>query len=114
MASSVSDLISSLPSVSATEVKNEFASVWDRMVSEGAVTVTRHEKPKAVLLSIERFEELIKSSQPALDQLTAEFDTLLSKMQSPKSRKAMAAAFKATPANLGKSAVAAAKSPKRR
>mgnify|MGYP001237756683 CR=1 FL=1 len=114
MTSPASDLVSSLPSVSATEVKNAFASVWDRIMNEGAIAVTRHEKPKAVLLSIERFEELVQAGQPALDQLSAEFDSLLSKMQSPNSRKAMAAAFKADPASLGKSAVAAAKSPKRR
>jgi len=101
--------VSKLPSVAATDIKNAFASVWERMMAEGAIAITRHEKPKTVLVSIERFEELVRSSRPALDQLTEEFDDLLAGMQTTKARRGMAAAFKASPIQLGKAAVSAAR-----
>lgn len=101
-----------LSSVSATEMKNSFASVWDRMNAEGAVAITRHEKPKAVLVTIERFEELIRSSRPDLDQLTNEFDTMLASMQTARAKHGMASAFKASPAQLGKVAASAGRKQK--
>lgn len=106
---SSSTAISQLPSVSATDIKNAFASVWDRMIAEGAIAITRHEKPKAVLVSVERFEELVRSGRPALDQLTEEFDALLAGMQSAKAKRGLAKAFKAEPAELGRTAVSAAR-----
>jgi antitoxin Phd len=45
----------------------------------------------------------------SLDSLGAEFDDLLDKMQSPQAKKAMAAAFNASPAKLGRAAVKAAR-----
>jgi prevent-host-death family protein len=101
--------ISELPSVTATDIKNSFASVWDRMTAEGAVAITRHEKPRAVLVSIERFEELLRAGRPALDQLTEESDDLLASMQTTKARRGMAAAFKASPTRLGRAAADAAR-----
>ena len=43
------------------------------------------------------------------DDLRAEYDTLLARMQTPKARKGMEAAFDATPAELGRAAVKAAR-----
>jgi antitoxin Phd len=65
------------------------------------------------LLSYAEFEALTKASTPALDELSAEFDDLLARMQTPKSKAAMASAFDATPDELGRAAVKAAR-PKRR
>jgi antitoxin Phd len=45
----------------------------------------------------------------ALDSLTGEFDALLSRMQTPKTRAGMKSAFKVSPKQLGKAAVAAAR-----
>jgi len=112
MSSAAALSFSKLSSVTATDIKNSFASVWDRMNAEGAVAITRHEKPRAVLVTIERFEELIRAGRPNLDQLTEEFDALLSGMQTPRARRGMAAAFKANPSQLGK--VAAASDRKRK
>ena len=103
------DEVTDLPMVSATEIKNAFASVWDKMTARGAVAITRHEKPKAVLVSIERFEELVRAGRPSLDALTAEFDNLLAGLQSAKAAKGLASAFQANPAALGKAAVSAAR-----
>jgi antitoxin Phd len=93
----------------ATAAKNEFGRVLDTAVEKGAVAITRHDAPKAVLLSIDEFEALVAAGERALDTLTEEFDELLARMQSPRARKGMAEAFDATPARLGKAAVAAAK-----
>jgi antitoxin Phd len=58
-----------------------------------------------VLLSYEEFESLVQVRSRSLDSLGAEFDDLLDKMQSPKAKKGMDAAFNATPAKLGRAAV---------
>lgn len=108
------DGVTDLPAVSASEIKNALGAVWDTMNARGAVAITRHEKPRAVLLSVERFQELLRAGRPSLDALTAEFDELLAGLQSPSAGRALASAFRASPAQLGRAAVAAArKSPKR-
>lgn len=107
MSSSTAISLSGLPAVTATDIKNSFASVWDRMNAEGAVAITRHEKPRAVLVTIERFEELIRAGRPDLSQLTEEFDTLLAGMQTTRAKRGMATAFKASPSQLGKAAASA-------
>jgi antitoxin Phd len=98
-----------IPTVAATRVKNEFGAVLERAIHGGAVAITRHDTPKAVLLSYEEFESLVQVRSRSLDSLGAEFDDLLNKMQSPKAKKGMDAAFNATPAKLGRAAVKAAR-----
>jgi antitoxin Phd len=98
-----------MPTFTATEAKNEFGRVLDAAVEKGAVTITRRDAPKAVLLSIKEFDALVAAGERTLDTLTAEFDELLARMQTPAARKGMAAAFNAPPTRLGRSAVAAAK-----
>lgn len=94
-----------VPTVAATRFKNEFGAIFEKAALGGAVAITRHDKPKAVLLSFAEFESLVKASAPALDDLNAQFDGLLARMQTPKASKGMAAAFKASPAELGRAAV---------
>ncbi len=98
-----------VPLVPATRVKNEFGVVLEQALRGGAVAITRHDTPKAVLISYEEFVALIKDRTPVLHELRAEYDTLLSSMQTPKARAGMAAAFNATPAQLGKTAQRAAR-----
>ena len=95
-------------SVSATDAKNEFGRVLDTAIQSGAVVITRHESPKAVLLSMDEFKELVGEGSRRLDTLSAEFDALLTRMQAPGVRARMKAAFGASPAELGKAAVLAA------
>lgn len=97
-----------LPEVSATEAKNEFGRVLELAMQRGAVAITRHNAPKAVLLSVDEFNALASAKPSALDTLTATFDTMLAKMQTKRARKAMRSAFDASPAELGRAAVAAA------
>jgi antitoxin Phd len=93
--------------VAATRAKNEFAAILDQASSGGAVAITRHDTPKAVLLSYAEFESLIKARASTLDDLSAEFDGLLLRMQTPNVKKGIATAFNASPAELGRAAVAA-------
>ncbi len=94
--------------VAATRVKNEFGTILDKAMRDGAVAITRHDTARAVLLSYEEFESLAKARSGNLDSLSEEFDELLETMQSPKVKKSMKAAFAASPAELGRSAVKAA------
>lgn len=98
-----------VPSFKATEAKNAFGRVLDTAMRQGAVVITKHDDPKAVLLSWDEFEALAAARSLPLKALTGEFDALLARMQAPAQRKGMRAAFAATPAQLGKTAVAAAR-----
>ena len=99
-----------VPTVAATRFKNEFGTIFEQAALGGAVAITKHNTPKAVLLSYAEFEALTKASTPALDDLSDEFDQLLESMQTPQSKSAMASAFDATPEQLGRAAVKAAPS----
>jgi antitoxin Phd len=98
-----------IPTVAETRLKNEFGAVLDQAVRGGAVAITRRETPRAVLISYEEFQALIKDRTPSLNNLSADYDALLSRMQTPAAKKSMAAAFDATPAELGRAAVKAAR-----
>jgi prevent-host-death family protein len=102
-----------IPTVPATRVKNGFGAVLDRAVAGGAVAITRHDTPKAVLLSFAEFAALVKGRTEGLEELTNEFDALMARMQTPAAKKGAAAAFAAAPAVLGRAAVAAAARPAR-
>ena len=103
-----------IPSVPATRLKNEFGSVLDRATREGAVAITRHDTPKAVLVSYDEFQALVKARSHSLNDLEGEFDDLLARMQTPKAGKATEAAFNASPAELGRIAVKAARPRRKR
>jgi antitoxin Phd len=98
-----------VPTVAASRFKNEFGAIFERATLDGAIAITKHNTPKAVLLSYAEFEALIKASVPALDDLSERFDDLLQRMQTPKAKAAMASAFDATPEELGRAAVKAAR-----
>jgi antitoxin Phd len=95
--------------VPATRAKNEFGAILERATHGGAVAITRHDTPKAVLLAYDEFEFLIKLRSRSLDNLGAEFEGLLAHMQTPKAKKGMQTAFNASPAKLGRAAVKAAR-----
>ena len=96
-------------SYTATEAKNEFGRLLEQAIQGETVVITRHNSPKAVLISMDQFNALKQAPQLKLDTLSGEFDALLAKMQSPKARSAMEAVFNASPQQLGKAAVAAAR-----
>jgi len=98
-----------VPEIAATRIKNEFGAVLEQAIRGGAVAITRHDTPKAVLVSYEEFQSLIKARSHSLSELSAEYNVLLARMQTPKARKAMVEAFDASPAELGRAAVKAAR-----
>lgn len=104
---SVGELVD-VQSVPASRFKNEFGAMFERATHGGAVAITRHDAPKAVLISYAEFKALVESRTPGLDALSARFDDMLAQMQTAESRRGVAAAFDATPATLGRSAVKAA------
>ncbi len=100
-----------IPEVAATQAKNTFGELLDRVAASGAVAITRHDTPKAVLLSYEEFESLSSTRSESLDALSTKFESLLERLQTPAARKGMEVAFNAAPAALGR---AAAKAVRRR
>jgi antitoxin Phd len=98
-----------IPTVTATKFKNEFGAILEKVTRGGAVVITRHDKPTAVLICRDEFESLVKARSHTLDDLSTEFDALLVRMQTPKARKGMKAAFNAPSAQLGRAAVKAAR-----
>ena len=96
-------------SYTATEVKNEFGRVLDEALQGATVVITKHDAPKAVLISMDKFNDLQQAPELKLNKLTSEFDALLSRMQTTTARAGMERAFNASPERLGKAAVAAAR-----
>ena len=94
--------------VTATEAKNEFGRVLDSTARNRIVVITKHNTPRAVLMSMEKFEALSRTGDVALEALTDEFDALLERMQSPNARAGMKRAFEASAEELGRAATAAA------
>ncbi|HXO18874.1 MAG TPA: type II toxin-antitoxin system Phd/YefM family antitoxin [Thermoanaerobaculia bacterium] len=98
-----------IPEVAATQAKNTFGELLDRVATSGAVAITRHDLPKAVLLSYEEFESLSSARSETLEALSTKFEGLLERMQTPAARKGMERAFHAAPAALGRAAAKAAR-----
>ncbi|HXM40137.1 MAG TPA: type II toxin-antitoxin system Phd/YefM family antitoxin [Bryobacteraceae bacterium] len=94
--------------ISASDAKNGFGRLLERVIQGGTVVITKHDAPKAVLISIDEFDALSRAGQAKLEALTGEFDALLARMQTPAARARMKAAFDASPKRLGKAAAAAA------
>lgn len=98
-----------LSRIPATECKNAFGQLMDFVAGRGAVAITRHDAPKAVLLSLEEFQALTQAREPDLGALSAELDGLLESMQTREAKRAFDAAFAARPAAVGRAALSAAK-----
>jgi hypothetical protein len=78
-----------LESVSATDAKNNFGAVLDKVLTHGKVAISKQHDP--------------------LSTLSQEFDGLVERMQKPAARAAGRALFKATPRELGQAAVTRAR-----
>lgn len=96
-----------LSSVTASDAKTEFAQILEIAARGGAVVVTKHGAPKAIVLSVENFNTLAAAAETNLDTLDREFDALLARMQTPKVRRGLKTAFDASSQQLGQAAVAA-------
>src|SRR2546430_2503275 len=103
------DRLGAASTVTATDVKNEFGRILEKVIQGGIVVITKHDEPKAVLISVREFNALTNANRMKLDTLSGEFDALLARMQTPAARSGMKAAFDASPKQLGKAAVAVAR-----
>ena len=93
----------------ATEAKHEFGRVLEQAIHGATVVITKHDAPRAVLVSMDRFQALQDAPQLKLNTLSEQFDALLDRMQTPQARRGMSVAFNASPKQLGKAAVVSAR-----
>ena len=93
--------------VSASDAKNGFGRILERVAREGGVTITRRHEPVAVVIPIETYRRLAAAEAGSLETLSAEFDALLARMKAPGMAEAMQRAFEMTPEALGDAALAA-------
>jgi prevent-host-death family protein len=100
--------------VTATEAQNEFGRVLDYAAHDQVVIITRHSTPRAVLLSVGRFQELAGAESTMLNALTEDFDALLARMQTPEVRAGTARGFQATPEQMGRAAQGAVRRVRKR
>lgn len=100
--------VRSLEAVPASRLKNAPGAIVDQASSGRPVVITRHDTPRAVILSFDDFEDLARARQPGLGPLEGRFDELLAGMQRPAAKRGVQAALNATPEKLGRAAVAAA------
>lgn len=89
----------------ATEAQNEFGSVLEKASQDNDIVITRHGKSRAVLISVDRYDELMRAQQNALRTWSDRYDEMLVRMQGPAARAAATAAFNSTPEALGVAAV---------
>ncbi len=101
--------VSEMPTITATELKNATADVFEKVSARRAVAITRHDKPRAVLLSVEQYEALTGNRPDLLEDLHAKYRRMLDAMQGPEQRAAADRAFNATPEELGEAALAGAR-----
>ena len=91
--------------MNATKAKNQMGQMLETVMQGGVVLITKHETPKAAVISIEEYERLSRVGEAKLDALSSEFDALLDRMQTPEARAGMQAAFDASPEQLAQAAL---------
>jgi antitoxin Phd len=91
--------------VTSTEAQNNFGRVLTRAIQEGIVYITKYGTEAAVVLSIDRFRALVPNPEPNLDALTAEFQAMVARMQTPGARVATDALFAVSSDDLAEAAV---------
>jgi antitoxin Phd len=110
---SASPLSPALTAISATEAKNNFGAVLDKVMAHGKVAITKYDEVRAVVLSLREYETLLAKQHDPLSALGEEFATLLERMQTPRAKAAGRGLFDASPERLGRAALAGARAPTR-
>lgn len=100
--------------IPSTEAQNEFGRVLDQAAADQDIAITRHNVVRAVLVSAARYRRLVAHEESGLDLLDARFDELYVSLQSARVREATARAVNASPEEMGRAAVAAARRARRR
>ena len=89
-------------SVTATVARKEFGRIVDLVAQGQRVIITRYGVATAVMVPVGPFDVPSAVNTAMLDTLTAEFDALLERMQTPESQAAMDRVFYASPEELGR------------
>jgi len=84
--------------VSASDAKNSFGRILERVAKDGGVTITRRHEPLAVVIPIETYMRLANAEARMLDTLSDEFDALLARMLVPGAAEVMHTALAMAPA----------------
>lgn len=92
--------------ITATKAQNAFGQILERAEREQPVVITRRAEPTAVLVSMVRYRQLLRTEASVLDTLTDQFDALVTRMQTPTSRAGVAHVLRASGHELGLAAVA--------
>ena len=100
--------------VPSTVAQNEFGRVFDRAMAGTDIAIAKHSVIRAFLVSAERYHELVRHRTVDLDALSSRFEQLYASMQTPEVRAATNEALFATPQEMGRAAVAAARRARRR
>jgi antitoxin Phd len=93
----------------STEVQGEFGRVLDQAARDQDIVITRHDVPRAVLISASRYRELVGREMAVLDTLRGQLDALYARMQTPEVEAGTERGFNASPAEMGRAALAAAR-----
>src|SRR5437016_13690419 len=82
-------------SFTSTVAKNEFGRLLEMVMRGRGVVITKHDAPKAVLVSLDECNALARAAESKLDTLSGEFDGLLARVQAPRARSGLTAASQA-------------------
>lgn len=97
----------------STEVQNEFGRILDRASRNQDIVITRHNVARAVLISADRYRDLVGRDASVLESLRGQLDALYAGMQTPEADAAADRGFNATPQEMGRAAVEAARAVRR-
>lgn len=99
-----------LPSSPASKLKNAFKPVFQQVLRDGAVSITRNRRREAVVMSAELYDQIIAelASRDPLVVLRKDYDARFAALQTDEAREAWQDAFDASSEELGKAAVARA------
>lgn len=99
-----------LPSSPASKLKNAFKPVFQQVLREGAVSITRNRRREAVVMSAELYDQIIAelAARDPLEALRRDYDACFAAMQTGEAREAFKDAFEASSEELGKAAIAQA------
>jgi antitoxin Phd len=103
------DAVGAIQSFTITEFKERAREVIDLVAERKAVAISRHRVPEVVLISALDYAEFVTLRRERLDFLTQRYDQMVARMQTPEAAAGVDALFNATPEELGRAAIAAAK-----
>jgi prevent-host-death family protein len=101
--------VEAIESFTITELKEQAREVIDLVAVRKAIAILRHRTPEAVLIPVDDYIELVKLRRERLNVLTQRYDEMVSRMRTPEAAAGVDALFNATPEELGRAAVKAAK-----